>query len=175
MGVNEVALGLTLGIAVFTDLRKHKIYNKLLVPAFFTALLLHTFQGGGSGLTNSLLGTATGFVLLLLPYLMGGMGAGDVKLLAVIGAFGGAPFVLTSFLFAAVIGGLISVFLLARRKALGNTFNHLMLFLPIPQKPQHLSEAMNNANSRQERFPYGIAIALGTLIALFLPLGGGGA
>jgi len=101
MGVNEVALGLTLGIAVFTDWREHKIYNKLLAPAFFTALLLHTFHGGISGLTNSLLGTATGFVLLLIPYLMGGMGAGDVKLLAVIGAFGGASFVLTSLLYGA--------------------------------------------------------------------------
>lgn len=88
MGVNEIALGLTLGIAVVTDWREHKIYNKLLVPAFFLALLLHTFQGGLSGLTSSLLGAATGFALLLLPYLMGGMGAGDVKLLAVIGAFG---------------------------------------------------------------------------------------
>ena len=109
MGVNEVALGLTLGIAVFTDWREHKIYNKLLVPAFFTALLLHTFQGGISGLTSSLLGAGMGFVLLLLPYLMGGMGAGDVKLLAVIGAFGGAPFVLTSFLYGAVIGGIVRI------------------------------------------------------------------
>ncbi|KUO78856.1 MAG: hypothetical protein APF81_18265 [Desulfosporosinus sp. BRH_c37] len=173
MGLNEVTLGLTLGIAVFTDLREHKIYNKLLVPAFFLALLLHTFQGGISGLTNSLLGTAIGFVLLLLPYFMGGMGAGDVKLLAVIGAFGGATFVLTSFLYGAVIGGLISVFLLVRRKVLGNTLKHFLLFLPILQKPQHFIETVNNA--RQEKFPYGIAIALGTLIALILPLGGRGA
>jgi prepilin peptidase CpaA len=171
MGLNEVALGLTLGIAVFTDWREHKIYNKLLVPAFFTALFLHTFHGGISGLTSSLLGAAIGFALLLLPYLMGGMGAGDVKLLAVIGAFGGAWFVIISILYGAVIGGVISLFLLVRRKALGNTLKHFLLFVPILQKPQHLNEAMNNV--RQERFPYGIAIALGTLIALFLPLGGG--
>ncbi len=173
MGVNEVALGITLGVAAFTDWHEHKIYNKLLFPAFLIALLLHIVQGGISGLANSLLGAAVGFALLLLPYLMGGMGAGDVKLLTVIGAFGGIPFVLTSCLYGAVVGGLISVFLLARRKALGNTFKHFLLFLPIFQKPQHLSEAMNNANARQEKFPYGIAIALGTLLALFLPLGGG--
>lgn len=171
MGVNEVALGLTLSIAVVTDWREHKIYNKLLVPAFFTALLLHTFQGGISGLTSSLLGSALGFALLLFPYLMGGMGAGDVKLLTVIGAFGGASFVITSFLYGAIIGGLISAFLLARRKALVNTLKHFLLFLLILQKSQHLSETMNNA--RLEKFPYGIAIALGTLIALFLPMGGG--
>lgn len=172
MGVNEVALGLTLGIAAFTDWREHKIYNKLLFPAFCIALLLHTFQGGFSGLTSGLVGASVGFALFLLPYLMGGMGAGDVKLLAVIGAFGGVSFVLASFLYGAVVGGLISVFLLARRRALGNTLKHYLLFLPILKKPQNVSEAMNDA--RQEKFPYGIAIALGTLIALFLPLGGGG-
>lgn len=172
MGVNVVALGLTLSIAVVTDWREHKIYNKLLVPAFFTALLLHTFQGGISGLTSSLIGAVIGFSLLLLPYFMGGMGAGDVKLLAVIGAFGGATFVFTSFLYGAIIGGLISLFMLARRKAQGNTLKHFLLFLPIQNKPQNSSEVMNGA--RQEKFPYGIAIALGTVIALFLPLGGGG-
>ena len=171
MGVNEVALGITLGIAAFTDWHEHKIYNKLLFPAFLIALLLHIVQGGISILANSLLGAAVGFALLLLPYLMGGMGAGDVKLLAVIGAFGGVPFVLTSFLYGAIIGGLISVFLLARRKAMVSTLKHFLLFLPLRQKPQHLSESMSNA--RQEKFPYGIAIALGTLLALFLPLGGG--
>jgi len=54
---------------------------------------------------------------------------------------------------------------------LGNTLKHFLLFLPILQKPQDLSEATINA--QQEKFPYGIAIALGTLIAMFLPLGGG--
>lgn len=171
MGVNEVALGLTIGIAAFTDWSEHKIYNKLLVPAFCVALLIQTFQGGLSGLIGSLIGATIGFAILLLPYFMGGMGAGDVKLLAVIGAFGGALFVFTSFLYGAIIGGLISAFLLARRKALGNTLKHFLLFLPILQQPQNFSEAMINA--RQEKFPYGIAIALGTLIALFLPLGGG--
>jgi len=172
MGVNELALGLTLSIAALTDWREHKIYNKLLVPAFLTALLLHTFQGGTSELTNSLLGATVGFALLLLPYLMGGMGAGDVKLLAVIGAFGGASFVLTSFLYGAIIGGFTSVILLARRGALRDTLMHFLLLLPILRRPQHLREAMINAS--QEKFPYGIAIALGTLINLALSLRGGG-
>lgn len=170
MGVNEVALGLTLGIAVFTDWREHKIYNILLAPAFFLALLLHTLQGGISGFANSLSGAAIGFVLLLFPYFIGGMGAGDVKLLAVIGAFGGAPFVLSSFLYGAVIGGLISVFLLARRKALRNTLKHFLLFFSILQKAQYIN--VSTSNAQQEKFPYGIAIALGTLITMFFPLGG---
>jgi len=172
MGVNEVALGLTLGVAAFTDWREHKIYNILLVPAFFTAIMINMFQNGFSGLTSSLIGATLGFTLLLIPYLMGGMGAGDVKLLVVIGSFGGAWFVLTSFLYGAITGGLISVFLLARGKALEKTLKHFLFFMPMLQKSQGGSEVMNDI--RQEKFPYGIAIVLGTLSAIFIPLGGGG-
>lgn len=172
MGVNDIALGFTLGIAAFTDWREQKIYNKLLIPAFLTALLLNTFQEGSIGLTSSLLGAFIGFCLLLLPYLMGGIGAGDVKLLMVIGAFGGTVFVIKSFLYGAVVGGLISGILLTRRKALGYTLKHFLLIIPFLNQPYDFSRVLDS--SRQEKFPYGIAIVLGTLLALSLGAGGGG-
>lgn len=140
MGLNDIALTLTLGIAAFTDFREHRIYNKLLVPAFGLAILLQIYFQGWIGLQQSLFGALIGFLILLIPYLLGGMGAGDVKLLAVIGAFGGAAFVLTSFLYGALVGGIISVGLLARR----------------------------GFKASKEKFPYGIAIALGTLFAMFV-------
>lgn len=169
MGTNEVILGVTLGIAIFTDWSKRRIYNKLLVPAFIIALLLHGFYGGFPGLAFSLWGTLIGLMLLLIPYFMGGMGAGDVKLLTVIGAFGGAQFVLTSFLIGAMIGGLISVVFLIRRKELRSTLTHFILFLPLLKKTQSLSEAVKD--TRKEKFPYGIAIALGAFITMFVPSG----
>ncbi len=171
MGLNEVALGITLSIAAFTDWRNHKIYNKLLIPAFCVAILLRTFQEGFSGLTHSLMGAAIGFGLLLLPYLMGGMGAGDVKFLTVIGAFGGVSFVVISFLYGAVIGGIISAFILARRKVLWTSIKSLLLFGSILQKSERMDSPMSNA--RHDKFPYGIAIALGTLLAMLFPFGGG--
>jgi prepilin peptidase CpaA len=170
MGLNEVALGLTLSIAAYTDWREHRIYNKLLGPAFLFAIIFHAASGGIAGIKLSLLGTLLGFSLLLIPYFLGGMGAGDVKLLAVIGAFGGADFVFTSFLYGAVIGGIISGALLVRRKALGVTLKRLLLIFPLLAEPQFLKEDMREA--RQEKFPYGIAIVLGTLLAFILPIGG---
>lgn len=140
MGLNEVALALTLGVAAFTDFREHRIYNKLLGPAFVSAIVMQIYFKGWAGLQQSLFGALLGFIILLIPYLLGGMGAGDVKLLAVIGAFGGAHFVFTSFLYGAIVGGIISAVLIARR----------------------------GLKALKEKFPYGIAIALGTLLALFL-------
>lgn len=169
MGLNEVALGLTLSIAAYTDWREHRIYNKLLGPAFLFALIFHTLNGGTVGIKLSLYGALLGFTLLLLPYFLGGMGAGDVKLLAVIGAFGGPDFVMISFLYGAVIGGIISAALLIRRNALGVTLKRFLLILPL-FSVDSLREDMREA--RQERFPYGIAIVLGTVFAFFLTLGG---
>lgn len=168
MGLNEVALGLTLSIAAYTDWRDHRIYNKLLGPAFLFALTFHTLNEGTVGIKFSLYGALLGFILLLLPYFLGGMGAGDVKLLAVIGAFGGPDFVAHSFLYGAVIGGIISAALLVRRKALGVTLKRFLLILPL-FSVDSLKEDMREA--RKEKFPYGIAIVIGTVLAFFLPLG----
>lgn len=170
MGVNEVALGLTIGIAAFTDWREHKIYNKLLFPALLIAFILHLYQGGVLGLMASFWGAIIGFIILLLPYFLGGMGAGDVKLLTVIGAFGGAHFVIVSFLIGAIIGGLISICLLIRQKALLHTMKYYLFFFPIVRKYGDLSETISNAH--QDKFPYGIALALGAFIVMFLPHGG---
>lgn len=171
MGVNEVALGLTIGIAAFTDWRNNKIYNLLLFPAFLIALILHMSQGGIAGLLFSLEGAAIGFLLLLFPYLLGGMGAGDVKFLSVIGAFGGVHFVIGSFLYGAVIGALISIGLLLRNKALLQTLKHFLGFLPI--FPNYLEFNDTTIKARREKFPYGIALASGTLILMLLSRGGG--
>lgn len=169
MGLNEVALGLTLSIAAYTDWREHRIYNKLLGPAFLFALIFHSLSEGKAGIKLSLYGALLGFTLLLIPYFLGGMGAGDVKLLAVIGAFGGPAFVMISFLYGAAIGGIISAALLLRRKALGVTLKRFLLILPL-FSVDSLKEDMREA--RQERFPYGIAIVLGTVLAFFFSLGG---
>ena len=170
MGLTELALGVTLGLASWTDWREHKIYNMLLIPALGAALALNGWSGGWAGLVKALAGAGIGFGLLLIPYFLGGMGAGDVKLLAVIGAFGGAKFVVTAFLYGAVCGGVIAAVLLLRRRALWATIKHFVLFLPLFSRWQDINESVEAA--RQEKFPYGVALALGAALALFLPLRG---
>ena len=77
----------TVLIAAVTDIFTHRIPNNLLAPALVLALLTGTATGGVTGLMLSLAGLAVGFAMLLPIYAMGAMGAGDVKLLAVAGAF----------------------------------------------------------------------------------------
>lgn len=168
MVLNEIALGLTLGIATWTDWKYRKIYNKLLGPAYLIALILQLWQNGWQGVWAGLLGSLVGLLVLVVPYLVGGIGAGDVKLLAVIGAFGGVHFVITSFIYGALLGGFVSLVILLRRHALITTFKHIILLLPFLRKYQDLSEALRA--TREEKFPYGIVLVFGTVLAQFLPL-----
>ncbi len=73
-------LGIVLIICAITDLRQRRIPNLLTYPTIISALLAYSFIGGWDGFLFSLGGMAFGFALFLLPYLLGGMGAGDVKL-----------------------------------------------------------------------------------------------
>jgi len=82
-----------LGVAVVTDVRSHKVYNWLTFPAVAAALLLGALGGWGSFLF-SLQGFGAGMALGLAYMVFFRMGAGDAKLLIVIGAFAGPAFVL---------------------------------------------------------------------------------
>jgi prepilin peptidase CpaA len=177
VGLYELALGFTLGTAAWTDWRKRKIYNKLLGPAFLIAFSLQATQSGWSGVWLSLTGSIVGLALLLIPYLMGGIGAGDVKLLGVIGAFGGVAFVITSFLYGAVLGGLVSMFLLTRRHALTAALKRLFLLLPknlqlyfLPRLKNSMSLSAEQRAACEEKFPYGLVLIAGTIMAYFWPL-----
>ena len=83
-------LGVVLGsvlIAAVTDVRKFKVYNALTLPLLASGLVYHAALGGWAGLSESFCGALFGFGVLIVPYLLGAMGAGDVKLAAGIGAW----------------------------------------------------------------------------------------
>jgi prepilin peptidase CpaA len=83
--------------AAAMDYRTRKIPNWLTVPAAILGLLFHSFAPHGWGPLTSLAGFAVGFSLLLLPWLLGGGGMGDVKLLAALGAWLGPLYILIAF------------------------------------------------------------------------------
>lgn len=108
----------TVLIALITDVVTHRIPNNLLGPALALALVIATTTGGANGLMVSLAGLAVGFAVLLPIYALGAMGAGDVKLLAVAGAFLGPEGALVAglgtFMAGAVLGLAWLAWLVAR-------------------------------------------------------------
>lgn len=118
MAVAFMACAVYLITAFFTDLRSMRIPNALTVSAMLSGLIYHSIVNGWEGLFFSLKGLGAGFLILLLMYFIGAVGAGDVKLFGGIGALTGLWFtvqgIMYSVLFAGVIGLLI---LLWRREA----------------------------------------------------------
>ena len=169
--VSIVFLGVILLVAVVTDLRTQKIPNLLTFPAAALALIYHTVMNGFSGFLFSAQGLALGIGLLIIPYLLGGMGAGDAKLMGVVGGVLGARSVFYAFLFSALVGGIYAVILtlIYRRqfggfykKQLAAVINFLLIRKYIPEP--------EDADLKKPRLCYGLAIALGTGIYIVLYL-----
>jgi prepilin peptidase CpaA len=114
-------------IAAATDIWKFKVYNALTLPVMLGGLAYHAFIDGWAGLGGSAVGLAFGFAILLLFYTMGGMGAGDVKLMAAVGSWLGMPLTFYVFIASALAGGVYAVALLA----LAGGFQELMMNLHI--------------------------------------------
>lgn len=155
-------LGITLLISLITDIRKRKILNIVTLPAILIGFFYHTYALGWEGFLYSGKGFLVGGAFLLVPFFLGGMGAGDVKLMAAIGALTGTMFTFYSFIYIALIGGVISIFLIMKNKGIWNSiksFIFTMVFLR-----SSLGSIILNENKQSSiSFPYGVAIVLGTL------------
>ena len=154
--------------AAVNDLRTQRIPNLLTYPAMGIALGYHFMMSGLDGLLFSAGGLALGIAIFILPYLMGGMGAGDAKLMGAVGAILGAKGVFVAFLFTAIAGGIYALILLVfnRRYSRGlfarQAFMLTKQFIPIPA----------DESKKKPKLCYGAAIAVGTLLSVFLEFSG---
>jgi prepilin peptidase CpaA len=161
---------LVLGICGGTDIFAHRIYNFVTYPAMVTGIVLNTLGSGWRGLQMSVIGLVVGFVMFFIVFLFGGLGGGDVKLMAAVGALQGYPFIMYASAFSALFGALIAVGALMARgrlwRSLRNVFG-VMLSYAVPfMEKRHLDP--------KESFPipYGYAMAMGSLWAWFLTAAG---
>ncbi len=132
------------GLCALWDVRTGRIPNKITFSCMFVGLAINTLCSGFKGLCNACFGIFVGVLLLIIPFVLGGMGAGDVKMLAAIGAINGSKFVLQAFLFGAAAGG---VLVLVSRP-------HASIF-----------------SKKKDTIPYGVAIFFGTITAYMMRLG----
>lgn len=169
MAIADYFLIAVVAICTFTDIKCQKVYNAILFPAAAIGLVSNFFSGGLAAGVSGIKGMLLGMALLLVPFIMGGMGAGDVKLLGVVGAFKGPDFVWSVFLYTAVVGGVISIIImvrsggfLARVKTVIFTLLSLLGIMP----RVNLLDTIYASSA--QTFPYGIAIAAGTALAYLL-------
>ena len=160
---------LVLIICAFTDLLHRKIYNSVLMPPLLFALGYNLYYGGWTGLGQSMLGLLVGLLILILPFAKGGMGAGDVKLLGIIGAFKGVQFVLYSAIGMGLAGGLMALGIWFYRFGVKDTIVGIAkgIYLMIRSGFTLFQFRLYNDNEKI-MLPYGLAIALGAAGTLWL-------
>ncbi|ALC91910.1 hypothetical protein AM500_20530 [Bacillus sp. FJAT-18017] len=166
MMIKAILLFLLLIICVVTDIRERRIYNKVLIPFLMVAFFVNAIAGGLGGIGDTVVGLLVGLAILLIPYLMGGMGAGDVKLLAVIGALMGYQFVLFSALYMAFAGGIFAFLIIFFRKGAKQRLKGIYLFLIGLLKGLNIP-LYQDSETMKITYPYGVAIAVGAIIQLF--------
>ena len=164
-----IFLGLIMVICAMFDLKTNRIPNFITYPSMLIAFSYYGISNGLVGLAFSGSGLLVGIGLFIIPYLMGGMGAGDAKLMGVVGAVLGVKGVFITALFTALVGGIYAVIILIVNPSFSKGFIHKGLqtlkfyiifkeFIPIPE----------TKGEKAPKLCYGVAIALGTLIYLSL-------
>jgi prepilin peptidase CpaA len=160
--------------AAIEDVRHRRIPNRLTYSGFLAALLVRYFVLGWPGFRDGLIASLGAGGLLFLLFLLRGMGAGDVKLMAAVGAWAGRVYIV-NLLFAAVLaGGVIAVAVILYRKrvlvTLANTVELVRHHLTAGLQPH---PELNIDKPGSMRVPFAPAIAVGTLYCLSRTLLGG--
>ncbi len=159
----HILLFLSLFLAAVIDILRRRIPNILTLSVMVMGIVYYIYLHGLNGFIYSAGGLLLGIGLLLPVYLIGGMGAGDVKLLGAVGSVLGAQGVFVAFLYSAIVGGVYALSILARNKVLSQTVSRYGLIL----KGYLCTGQLIYIPPDVGKLPplcYGLAISLGTIL-----------
>lgn len=161
-----IPIALVVGTAIITDLRWRRIPNSLTFPALAAALIIRIAFQGWTGLGLALAGAVIAPLMLLFFHFGRGLGMGDLKLAAAVGAFFGPVPAVVAMFATSILGGLLAMALLMQRGQILREMTGLFLVgLPFLK---HKKPADPPADNRPvvTTMPYGVAIGIGSLMTL---------
>jgi len=164
--VIDVCALLLLVLCAYWDVRYRRIPNWATLPGVALGLGLNGLFLGWQGLKASGLGLLVGFGSLLVLFVLGWMGGGDVKLMAAVGALKGYPFVVSALFYSLLVGVVIGVAMLIwNRKTLRTLKN---MFYVIGSRVLKSIPKQNIDREQTQKLPFGLAIVLGTIWAMIV-------
>ena len=157
-------------LASWIDWRYRKVPNWLNLALIVVGLAVQGIYHGWTGLGMGLLGMLLGFGLLIIPWLMHAMGAGDVKLMAAIGVWLGPLLTLRAFCVGAILAGVIAVaMIIIGRKFWQAYMNMGVIITKLNSFKRAFSDfgSVKALKSTSQLLPYGVPLSIGALIVLF--------
>jgi len=169
LAASDTVILLVSGLSAFFDFKVRRIPNWLILSGLLGGIALNAIQGSNY-LFNSMLGFLIGIAVLILPFALGWIGAGDVKFFGVVGALLGVSWLPRVFFYSALIAGMIALVYLAVGVA---SFSRLKLFWfdiktaavsmgHVLPDPVYVRSKENGGS-----VPWGVAFAAGTIIAYY--------
>lgn len=177
--INKFVLVITLILSVKSDITERKIPNKLTFPIVIWGIVSAGIFSGFNGILFSIGGFLVGLAVFLIPFSMGGMGAGDVKLMASVGSLMGWKLTVYSALLTAIAGGIIVIgytiykgyFFKMLRNIGVYIYRIILYFAYLASRNNKIFSKFTALNFEQEKLnkeyiPYGVAIAIGSFTVL---------
>ena len=156
-------------VAGAIDVRHHRIPNWLTFGSACAAFVYHAASSGTEGLAVAMFGWCLGAAAFILPFALGGLGAGDVKLVAALGAWLGPRDALWLALFTGAAGGLLALGFSVARGYLREAVDNLWLLLTTLRiAGLRMVPDMTLQQGRGPRLAYGVAIFVGTVATVWL-------
>jgi prepilin peptidase CpaA len=163
-------------IAAIYDMRYRRIPNWLTLAGIIGGIAMNTFLGWDNpnrwaGLIFALKGMGLGFIAYFALFALRAMGAGDVKLMAAVGAMAGWENWFGIFILTAVMGGILAVLVSIAKKRLGTTFWNVGFILSEMKKgrPAYVQrEDLDVKHPKAVGLPHGAVIAVGSVFFLAL-------
>lgn len=157
---------LILIVAAYIDGKELRVPNWITFPMVLAGLVYCTWTAGWSGLGAGLLGMVAGLLCLLPLYAVGGMGAGDVKLMAGIGAWLGWKTTVYAFAVSTVVGGVMAVGMVLYRRSFQKHYTNFLVILTewlSIRNPRELHRIAADRKPSMLLLPYGIPICIGSI------------
>ena len=151
------------GLGAFIDLRTRRVPNALTVPLAAVGIAAAAAGLTGLSVKAAAIGLMLGMLFMMPGYLFGATGAGDVKLLAAVGAWLGPMHIGPAFLYTAIVGGVLAIAVARRRRRLAHTLEGAGKL--ITTRAANVSEIEHP--TADNRFAYAPAIAAGSMLAAF--------
>jgi prepilin peptidase CpaA len=170
----DITLVFAMCLAVLFDVKERRIPNWLSIPGIVIGLLLNSLLGFAQ-LLHGVLGVVVAVAILIVPFALGWLGAGDVKLFGLVGAFLGVQWLPRVLFYTGLASGGLALFSIIARgfdyRRLRNLWTDLRVaVLSLGQVlPASVTQRTVHAN---KAVPWGVAIGLGTLAAVYLDAGG---